>query len=352
MAKRIVTISYTSLTASGGVPKFNRDIRAAFPDRQHIHFCWADYPWAPQVDSRGETEWGRARILNEYLVASRMISSEDVVIADGFWATGLEHLPLAVSHSHGIWSHLTKEDVDAGKPPDMPMHHAAQVAFRNRWITSLGKHVTAVSDFIADQMFLQWGFQVDRVINNGVDTEIYKPTGISHGSEHPLIIHGVNDVSNVNKGGDHIQLLKQHFPNVYSLDEVAAMFPLLTKAQALSMADLFVHPSGYEGNSMMVAEALACGLPFVGYDVGYAYTMARTLDADHRVGAILPRTARCPQYTYMWCDAVLKSIEWDSPHEAYLLRSNARSVAVTDLSIERFNVEWRDYIAKIEAQHA
>lgn len=350
--RRIITISYTGLDAGGGVPKFNRDLHASFPERIRKHYCWTDYPWHPEIDARGETEWGRARILNEYLVRSRMVTTEDVVIADGFWAAGLEHLPLAVSHSHGIWSHLTAEDVAAGKQPDMPMHHAAQVAFRQRW-TGIGKHITAVSDFIAHQMRLQWGFEVDRVINNGVDTARYAPMEYRSSYLHrPLIIHGVNDRGNLNKGWDHIQLLERELDAyVWSLDEAFGRFSLFSdrpwqKHEILAQADIVVHPSGYEGNSMFVAEALASGAPFVGYDVGFAYWMAGNLQWEDRVGAIISRAARSPETTLAWVRHVLQA--QTSSTERATMKANSRRIAEWYLDVSRFTAEWRSYVEEIE----
>ncbi len=345
--RRIVTISYTGLDAGGGVPKFNRDIHyAAFPDRSTRHFCWQDFPWHPEIDARGETEWGRARILNEYLVRSRLISSDDVVIADGFWGAGLEHLPLAISHSHGIWSHLTLADVQAGKAPDMPYHHAAQVAFRQRW-KELGKSITAVSDFIADQLRLQWGIVVDRVINNGVDTSAWIPREYEVSRRRPVIIHGVNDPSNANKGWDHITTLQGRVDaDIMSLDEACQFFQS-TPRFALAQADLVVHPSGYEGNSMFVAEALSCGVPFVGYDVGFAYWIAKNVDWHCRVGAILARDSRSWEMTLGWTKHVLEEL----PSQGKILRQNARTVALRNLSIERFSTGWREYVSNLESRY-
>lgn len=346
--RRLVTISYTGLDAGGGVPKFNRNLHTAFPDRQCVHFCWEHFPWQREVDARGETEWGRARMLNEHLARTRLITSDDVVVADGFWASGLEHFPLAVSHSHGIWSHLTQEDVLAGKQPDMPAHHAAQVQFRYRW-TQQGKHLTAVSSFIADQMRLQWGFVVDRVINNGVDTELHRPrTGCFDGIDRPLMVHGVNDPSNANKGWDHIELLKEEAHAgrldavILSLDEAHAWFEKLSgrswlKSYVLAQADLVVHPSGYEGNSLFVAETLACGIPIVGYDVGYLWSIKDEL------GFVLDRNKRDPEYTLYGVMTLLSLCE-QFPD----LRLPYRGFAIRDLSIERFNSSWRSYVEEIE----
>jgi glycosyltransferase involved in cell wall biosynthesis len=350
LRRRIITVSYTGLDAGGGVPKFNRDLHSAFPDRECRHFCWDDFPWHPSFSD--STEWGRARGLNSYLVASKQVTVDDVVVADGFWADGLEHLPFAISHSHGIWSHLTHDDVMAGKAPDMPMHHAAQVTFRRRW-TGLGKHITAVSEFIADQMRLQWGFEVDRVINNGVDTELYRPWSMSGGRfdeiDRPLIVHGVNDPSNANKGWDHIELLREEVRAgrlnglILSLDEAHAWFERISgrswsKAYVLGQADLVVHPSAYEGNSMFVAESLSCGLPVVGYDVGFLYSLS-----DGPLCSVMKRSDRSPAYT-------LDTVRWMLSDPDRLARASriARTIATQHLSIDLFRRSWRSYIGSLE----
>ncbi len=345
--RRIITISYTGLDAGGGVPKFNRDLHAAFPDRECHHFCWMDFPWHPEVDERGETEWGRARLLNEYLTRSRLVRSDDVVIADGFWAAGLEHMPLAISHSHGIWSHLTADDVAAGKQPDMPYHHVAQVEFRRRWL-GLGKCMTAVSHFISEQMRMQWGFEVEAVIPNGVDIGVYHPRygeKSVYVQDKPLIVHGVNDRANKNKGWDHIELLKEGLGDqtyIYSLDELYAQSRIWSdrndwdKPSLLAQADVVVHPSGYEGCSMFVAEAMASGVPIVAYDVGALYDLE-----NDGFGMIMPLSSRSPEFTLNTVNTVLNLWTAEARAEAGCY---AREMAERRHSLENFRARWREYI--------
>lgn len=348
--RRLVTVSFTALDAGGGVPKFNRDLHAAFPDRECVHFCWDEFFGGTSISHQtcSTPEWEKARLLNHWLVARKHVGPDDVIVADGFWADGLQHLPYVISHSHGIWSHLTVEDAAAGKQPDMPFHHAAQVAFRQRW-TKLGKPLTAVSDFIANQMRLQWGFP-STVINNGVDTDFYRPKEYetSYCGDGPIVIHGVNDRSNANKGWDHIELLIQQLgtPHVMSYDEAYDMFCLFSdrpweKHEVLAQAAVVVHPSGFEGNSMFVAEALASGVPVLGYDVGYLWKAAAEL------GSVIDRTRRSPKYTLEATRYLLDNM----PMMEHLGGGfgKCRELAVRDLSIRTFRKNWRAYVERLEA---
>lgn len=350
MVKRLITISYTGLNAAGGVPKFNRDLHWAFRrDRECIHYCWDNYPFSDRPDMAALPEWDRARTLNLYLLKDRKITRDDTVVADGFWAWGLESIPHAISHSHGIWGHVTWKDVQRGLEPENPFHHAAQIAFRGNW-TRLKKRLTAVSQFIADEMHSQWGFEVDRVIDNGVDTETFKPmsraTAYSDFPERPLIIHGVNDPGNTNKGWDHIEHLVRYVKgSILSLDEAHKYYSVRSdrpwkKHEVLAQADLVVHPSGFEGNSMFVAEALACGVPVVGYDVGFLYSLRRY---DMSIGRVMDRDWRSPDTTLRHVQDVL-SKDNDRDQQG----KQARKVAEDFLSIEQFRHNWRDYIDDVE----
>lgn len=346
MTRRLVTISFTGLNASGGVPKFNRDLHAAFNDRTCIHYCWDDYPFSQSPDVMFLSEWDKARMLNGYLLKSRSVTHDDVVVADGFWAWGLESLPLAISHSHGIWGHVTWKDVQRGNEPENPFHHAAQIAFRGTW-TRLNKPLTAVSDFIAENMNALWGFNA-HVINNGVDTDLWKPAKKKLKRRCEFIIHGVNDRGNVNKGWDHIEEVTRYCggADVLTLDEYAAEW-CVTKPEALAQADLVVHPSGYEGNSMFIAEALACGIPVVGYDVGYLYT-AKKHGHETVYGRILDRDWRSPWETAK----AVKEVLYDSePALLEWMGKQARVTAENNLSMKWFRKNWRSYVDGLEQDH-
>lgn len=308
---------------------------AGFP--QAVHFSWVDFLESQMVPDRHDIpEWEKAKILNRWLIASKQVSPDDIILCDGFWTLGLESLSNVVSVCHGNWSHTTADDVAAGIPPEFPLHHAVQVRQRADHLAK-GKKLVAVSDFIADQMMLQWQYP-SHVINNGIDTKKFRPyeEGETYFND-PTIVHMT---TTANKGFDHIAAVKERFSRsgigVYSLDELWERNGgrHTDKYRALAACDLLVHPSAHEGNSYGILEALASDVPIVSYDVGLMYFLAKT---KVRVGKILSRQIRSPEAT---ADAAWKYICAPS------LRSTARHCrAVAEIfSIEYFHTQWREFL--------
>lgn len=347
--RRIVTISYTPIDAPGGVPRWNRDFHSSFigasPGQREVysavHYSWWDHPASSDgLANQRMSEPEKAKALNLYLLQKRLVTPEDVVVADGFWLAGLEHFPRAVSVCHGIWGHLTKADVDAGKQPENPYLHAAQVEFRRK-CHDRGTHMVAVSNFIADEIKMQWGWTVP-VINTGIDLQKWRPVErpYTRNPHRPIIIHGVNDHGNVNKGWDHVEALREHLKGiafVHSLDDLKVTLKLSSE-EAFSMADLCVIPSGFEGNSLFALEALACDLPVVCYNVGLPYK-AWADRQDGKIGRVLDRRKRSPGLTASTVKtAILQIANGNRP-----VFCEPRKW-VSQFSIESFRQEWRDYV--------
>ncbi len=325
------------------MPRWNRDFIAGFPGTRH--YSWDDVLKANPgfANVSNVQEWDKARVLNMWLVWTKKIKKDDIIIVDGFWGYGLDIEGFdVISVAHGIWSHLTKDDVDAGKKPEFPEHHAVQVDYRRDHLARGGK-IVAVSDFIANQMKLQWGFE-SSVINNAVDLEKFKPSDILYcrGARRPLIIHGV---TTANKGFDHIEAVKKLLPNVdvMLLDE-AAEFLDLPKYDALAQADLVVQPSAYEGNSYFVLETLACDVPIVAYNVGLLNSIskiAKDNGIQPCIGAVIDRKLRSPEETAKVSKFILESVLRDrTPY-------NPRAVASL-FSLQRFHDEWKRYLEDYE----
>ncbi len=336
----IVLVSFTALNAGGGVPRWNRDFIAGFPDAKHY-----SYDDLPTLNKQGFGEWDCARLLGSWLYSTRRVTKNTIVIADGFWGEYLSSLGMnVISVAHGIWSHLTKDDADAGKQPEFPMHHAHQVYHRTSHLKRGGK-IVAVSRFIQEQMNLQWGFSSD-VINNAIDLEKFRPPSFKAPRERPLVIHGV---TTSNKGFDHIDALEHSLKGVADvllMDEAARRFciPTEEKHRVIGEADLIVQPSAYEGNSYFILEALASDVPVVAYNVGLLNSIsaiAKENGIQAVIGSVIDRKYRSPAETAKVSRFILDSVMRDrSPY-------NPRQVASL-FSIGRFHWEWRKYLEDYE----
>jgi len=337
----IVLISYTTLDASGGVPRWNRDFVQGFTGTRH--YSWDDVQWKGSWQDPNVSEWDRASCLGAWLHGRRLVNKEDIIITDGFWGEWLSSAGYnVISVAHGIWSHLTKEDVLAGKQPEFPAHHAVQKKHRKDHLTRGGK-IVAVSDFIADQMKEQWGFD-STVINNAIDLERFKPPLSRTPLERPLVIHGV---TTHNKGFDHIAAF-QHavdgIADVMLLDDAAKKYKM-DKYDILGHASLVVQPSAYEGNSYFVLETLACDVPIVAYNVGLLYSISKICKCDGDecccIGSIIDRKFRSPEETAKVGKFILESVLRDrTPYEP--------RKAASHFSIGRFHSEWKSYLENYE----
>lgn len=129
-----------------------------------------------------------------------------------------------------------------------------------------------------------------RIIRNGVDVKVFKPAGNKSilrkkyklPTDKKIILFGVGDLGDKNKGAQYVfkaaSMLKEKnylflgVGNGASIDgKNIKIIPYMKNRSALaeifSSADLFCYASLAETQSLAVLEALASGLPVVGFDV-------------------------------------------------------------------------------------
>lgn len=276
-------ISFTPLDAPGGVPRWNRYVKRILEEDGYAvkHWCWFDV--MPEYYSQYDylAEYDKAKLLSRVLHADKCVDRGDIIIADGFWcgdfvAMGYKRV---ISVAHGIWGHVTKDDIDAGVVPENLDLHMQQIKHRLLH-QHAGLPIVAVSMFINEQMKLQNGIN-SIVINNAIDEKEINKVNITRSGKlrDTIIVHGVNDKGNVNKGWDHISAVTNYCSklgiSVYSLDELYSLFNFKSKLEAMQIADYAIIPSGYEGNSYFALELMECGIPLAAYDVGIFCEMSR-----------------------------------------------------------------------------
>lgn len=175
---------------------------------------------------------------------------------------------------------------------------------KQRYFRSLKDlHLVTVSRWLESQVRLSFMQDMDiRTIYNGLDTEVFRPTGIQPVSVtdgHPLVL-GVCNAWYDWKGLDDIAQLRELLPDDYEIMVVGVNEDQMHRlpegitcirrtdsvnqlAEIYSQADVFVNPSKVESFGMTTAEALACGTPAIVYD-----TSACPEVVDNNTGRVVP----------------------------------------------------------------
>jgi glycosyltransferase involved in cell wall biosynthesis len=208
--------------------------------------------------------------------------------------------------------------------------------------------VVAPSRWMADEAKKSSLFANKRieVIPNGLDVDIFCPINQDEAkkffniqSTSPILLFGANLVSDVRKGGDlllealnmidfrctllvfgegdiglisNTNIELHRVGNIEDDDQLAMMY---------SLADVFVCPSRIDNLPNTVAEAMACGVPCVAFDIGGLPDMI-----DHMENGWLASPFEVAD--------LLKGIKWVLGHkQPFSLRQSARSKALSEYSL-------------------
>jgi glycosyltransferase involved in cell wall biosynthesis len=235
--------------------------------------------------------WSSRRLMEDLPPADLIISSSGF----GLWAP--EGLP-RIHVFHGtLIEHTIRGDLD------LPMRERARRVFGSIVAEGgAGRRATrvAVSESAAREVKRWFREDVDEVIPNGVDTDVFRPRdrhearrrfGLDPDGRYALFVGRTE----VRKGADLLlpscaaagfELIVAGDSRLDGGRELGVLSPEET-AWAYAAADCVLFPSRYEACSWVVLEALASGTPLVTTRVGWMETFLRELP-DYRVLCVWP----------------------------------------------------------------
>jgi glycosyltransferase involved in cell wall biosynthesis len=208
--------------------------------------------------------------------------------------------------------------------------------------------VVCVSELVAAEVLRRYRLRADAVIPNGIDTEVFAPRemrgarerlGLARNGNYALFVgrleHGKGSdlvVAGAARGGYELLVAgPTGAPGTHHL----GVLPPATLADAYAAADCVLFPSRYEGCSLVVLEALACGRPLLTTRVGWMGTLLRAVPAYD---------ALCIEPTLEDITRRLRELE---DGESAELCTAARTFVLSNNSLPRWATHWEELIEEL-----
>lgn len=277
----------------GGVQEFLADFKHIYPDFKGISFANATNAiignlQKPEDFSFFEVE--TSVFISQYLEKYEKIFKPDVIVKNSIVGTWKKHLTPMI---------CTIQDNNILGPEILHSHGYYSIHILNRYrqiFTKLQEMTMEKSDMIVassnhlkDTYEKEFGMPI-KVIENGIDTEMFKPLQNKdelrekYGIPKDKVV-GITTTGFLPIKGWHIQAKLCHdFPDVFwiaimknkaeqkpKLDNIKIFSRIQreTLPEILNTADFFVLPSAMEGCNMSALEAMSCNLPSVMSGTGY-----------------------------------------------------------------------------------
>jgi glycosyltransferase involved in cell wall biosynthesis len=240
----------------------------------------------------------RSRLGLAYATLSRSATAStrarrdlDLVLSNGFLGAGCPRRTPRIHLYHGTM--VGNARAQRGSVPVRERLRRTLAAGLTEALAGRGAaRVVCVSEQVAAEVRRYYGLRADAVIPNGVDTDTFAPRpmsaargrlGLQEKGRYALFVgrleHGKGSdllVEGAARGG--YELLVAGATAAPGARHLGVLAPDVL-ADAYAASDCVLFPSRYEGCSLVVLEALACGRPLLGTRVGWMSTLLRAVPA-------------------------------------------------------------------------
>jgi glycosyltransferase involved in cell wall biosynthesis len=271
----------------------------------------------------------------------------DLVITNGFLGAGCPRRVPRIHLYHGTMVGNTM-----AQKGTLPIREQVRRTLSAGVTEALSGHgatrVVCVSEVVAGEVHRYYRLRPDAVIPNGIDTSVFTPRDmrearnrlglmsegryalfvgrVEHGKGVDLLLEGV--------GLAGYELLIAGSTGVSGAHHLGVLGPEAL-ADAYAASDCVILPSRYEGCSLVVLEALACGRPLLTTRVGWMGTLLRAVP-EYGALCIEPSVE-----SVATCLHSLPDIEIED------LSSKARAFVLQHNSLEHWSESWLKLIDKL-----